>query len=1306
MAKKNIQGIDKENFRELLDNIGFKLEDGIGEVYTKMYPEHNGYTIKIDFEKETINYRGTSGNGITVVRDTTSNFSYDENAVVLECVDRLLTLGYKPKDITLEKSFPNGHDATYLDIFVMEDNKSYLMIECKTFGKSYQNELKNMGLLKRDGQPKGQLFAYYSAEQVHTKLLCLYASRYIGGMIERENDIIETKEEWAKLGNIREIFDNWNKNFNNKGIFENECLPYNYQNTGLTRGELKPLTQDSATTIFNQFLEILRHNAVSDKPNAFNKMLNLFVCKIMDEDKQDSEELAFQWKENSDYNTLMSNLEELYKQGMNQFLGIDVTDYSENELNAAIVKLDDKDKSVVISMLQKLRLQKGSEFAFTEVYNEESFLINAKIVREIVELLQKWQFRYGHKQQFLGVFFEQLLATSIKQESGQFFTPLPIARFIVSSLPLKELTYQKLHDNNTKELLPVAIDYACGSGHFLTEYMDIEQMIINEYDVDEIGLSNSARKNLLRWQKNSEDRLSGEFEWASEHVYGIEKDYRLVKTTKISTFLNGDGDANIIHADGLDKFTSNKYSGLLKLKNSSKGQNEHFDIVIANPPYSVNAFKQTLNADNSDFTLYDLISDKNDDIECLFVERTAQLLHAGKYSGYAAIILPSSVFSSNIDILHIETRNIILRNFHICAMVRMSAKVFAKTPTETIILFMKKREYIDYVSIQNMVATFFKNGSDFSYAGNTCVIQSYLNECCSELSIEMYKKYLNGMVEEEHIYTDMVLRTFERDVLANLKKNKAYQSLSEKEKKEFIVAKKKEYIISLERERIEDYLLVFTDTILIADSLEGDEGQDFIGYKFSERRTKTGIRDRKDGDAVSTSKLFNENDLWEDSQKLNYHINKACKGEKTVIPASLAEHAEWQKGIQLFNWNVPFDNRINVRLSDAKKERPIIDGYKTIEFGVLTDSYSGDTALSQEYIGNHRGDYPVLSAKTQGDAIKGHIDTWKYDMECVQITTNGVNSGTVIFREKQKFSIGADTRVYTLKKEFIDTVSLKYLSYAMKVELARGGYSWKKKSGKSIINDTVIHIPVNDKGEYDTLEQNRIVAEIEKKEQEIREKENEIKEKDESVMRKFDELFGDISLNDKGWKSERVLQKKNLKNGLNYSYDENGVRIRSLGVGDFENKYSINNTDDLDEISLNQMPPEEYLLKDNDIVFVRSNGNKELVGRSVIIKTGKEPVSFSGFCIRYRNDNEEIDPVYLLYVLKTEFFRKLLRGNGSNIKNLNQDILSALSIPVPPMPLQEKFLEFVYKTELDKKSIEEEIENMQNELNKIQERYF
>lgn len=69
-----------------------------------------------------------------------------------------------------------------------------------------------------------------------------------------------------------------------------------------------------------------------------------------------------------------------------------------------------------------------------------------------------------------------LLNTSIKQESGQFFTPVPISRFMISSLPLKKV----IDDNvelNRDEILPIAIDYACGTGHFLTEYMDIIQKL-------------------------------------------------------------------------------------------------------------------------------------------------------------------------------------------------------------------------------------------------------------------------------------------------------------------------------------------------------------------------------------------------------------------------------------------------------------------------------------------------------------------------------------------------------------------------------------------------------------------------------------------------------------------------------------------------------------------------------------------------------------------------------------------------------------------------------------------------------------
>ena len=52
---------------------------------------------------------------------------------------------------------------------------------------------------------------------------------------------------------------------------------------------------------------------------------------------------------------------------------------------------------------------------------------------------------------------------------------------------------------------------------------------------------------------------------------------------------------------------------------------ETFDVVIANPPFSVEDFKLTLENGNEDFTLFK--ENGSDDIECLFMEQTAQLLN-------------------------------------------------------------------------------------------------------------------------------------------------------------------------------------------------------------------------------------------------------------------------------------------------------------------------------------------------------------------------------------------------------------------------------------------------------------------------------------------------------------------------------------------------------------------------------------------------------------------------------------------------------------------------------------------------------
>lgn len=177
---------------------------------------------------------------------------------------------------------------------------------------------------------------------------------------------------------------------------------------------------------------------------------------------------------------------------------------------------------------------------------------------------------------------------------------------------------------------------------------------------------------------------------------------------------------------------------------------------------------------------------------------------------------------------------------------------------------------------------------------------------------------------------------------------------------------------------------------------------------------------------------------------------------------------------------------------------------------------------------------------------------------------------------------------------------------------------------------------------------------------------NELQLLDELIKARFVEMFGDPVQNEKGWKTKPLLDMGNCKNGMNFHYDDCGVEINCLGVGDFKDLSVIENTEILPMVSLNEMPSEEYLLKDDDIVFVRSNGNKALVGRSLAVYPGDVPTAFSGFCIRYRKHDDEVTVPYLLRVLKAESIRLKMAGRGANIQNLNQQILETLIIPVPP----------------------------------------
>ena len=100
-------------------------------------------------------------------------------------------------------------------------------------------------------------------------------------------------------------------------------------------------------------------------------------------------------------------------------------------------------------------------------------------------------------------------------------------------------------------------------------------------------------------------------------------------------------------------------------------------------------------------------------------------------------------------------------------------------------------------------------------------------------------------------------------------------------------------------------------------------------------------------------------------------------------------------------------------------------------------------------------------------------------------------------------------------------------------------------------------------------------------------------------------------------------------------------------------------------------------------MFVRSNGNKNLVGRTMFIHDIKDPVCYSGFCIAFRPNTDLVYPEYLFYVLRAPFCKKQYGySQQTNITNLSQGVLGDVDVPVPDLDTQQKLAKILSEIDL------------------------
>lgn len=152
----------------------------------------------------------------------------------------------------------------------------------------------------------------------------------------------------------------------------------------------------------------------------------------------------------------------------------------------------------------------------------------------------------------------------------------------------------------------------------------------------------------------------------------------------------------------------------------------------------------------------------------------------------------------------------------------------------------------------------------------------------------------------------------------------------------------------------------------------------------------------------------------------------------------------------------------------------------------------------------------------------------------------------------------------------------------------------------------------------------------------------------------------------KNWEEKRLGVIATFRNGMNFTKGSKGENIKIVGVRDFKNRFFVP-FETLESVVIDGKLSENDFLKENDILTVRSNGNPELIWRTLLAWEVIEKTSHSWFTIRIRLNEWILSPIYLCHFLKTKKSRMELisSGTGINIKSLNQWALSSLVIPFP-----------------------------------------
>lgn len=394
--------------------------------------------------------------------------------------------------------------------------------------------------------------------------------------------------------------------------------------------ELELVSENELTKIFIQAHQALWGGGQRNPSVAFDELDKLIFCKIWDEKhpRKMGQPYDFQLFRDETPEDLLERIKGLYEQGRKK----------DPEVFKDDITLTANETLTIVKYFQRINLNKTD--------------LDSK-----------------------GKAFETFMGSFFRGDFGQYFTPRPIVKFIVDSLPI---------DNHSRVL-----DTSCGSGGFLLHALDkVREQASEFYDKE----------------KEEKDHFRHWHDFAEKNLFGIEINDQIARTAKMNMIIHDDGHTNVIASDGL--LSDKEMQAKSKNKEFVYGT---FDFIITNPPFG-SSIRQTEKAYMHQYNLaikeVDWLNTTasgkaalrdSQSTEVLFLEQCHKFLTE---HGYLAVVIPDGILT-NSSLQYV--RDNLEEMYRIVAVVSMPQTAFSATGAgvKSSVLFLRKHKAKQTEKISN-----------------------------------------------------------------------------------------------------------------------------------------------------------------------------------------------------------------------------------------------------------------------------------------------------------------------------------------------------------------------------------------------------------------------------------------------------------------------------------------------------------------------------------------------------------------------------------------------------------------------------